>query len=342
MGRVIGGAERHGEVIVELLHFEPGMNDCHSDAAAAAKAVATDPVVCQIPRGNLGPKIQPIVGDFVKITQVAGAGSAEALVNDVLPRRTSLLRRHPTIPKKSQMLCANLDLAVLVVSVEPNFSEGMVDRVLVSTHAQDLKAAIVLNKIDLIPKDSPEREEMDARLVQYENIGYPVLRASAITGEGITELRALLAGRTSILIGNSGVGKSHLLNALGRGQIEVRVGEICERLKLGRHTTTTSTMHRLPGEGEDALLIDSPGARRFSIWDVEGEDLKNHYVEFLPLTHRCRFRDCDHLHEPDCAVKKAVQAGEIAQVRYNSYTKIRKDLLAGREGGLMNSGMLST
>jgi len=144
----------------------------------------------------------------------------------------------------------------------------------------------------------------------------------------------------SILIGNSGVGKSELLNCLGRGQIAARVGEISERLKLGRHTTTTSTLHRLPGEGQAALLVDSPGARRFSIWDVGAEELKDHFVEFLPYAGRCRFKDCSHLQEPGCAVREALEAGKIPQERFSSYAQIRRHLLAGREGLQVHSSQL--
>jgi len=348
VGRVVGGAERHGEVLVEIVadgELDAAEEEAllHSRApVSAAPSSSAGPVVCEIPRGRRAPKETPIVGDFVRIEWGKGAGAAEAFVYDVLSRRTTLLRRHPTTQKKPQLLCANLDLAVLVLSVEPNFSEGMVDRVLVSTHAQGLDAAIVLNKVDLVPEGSPERDEVDRRLSIYERVGYPVLRASAITGEGIPQLRELLAGRISILIGNSGVGKSHLLNELGGGEIAARVGEISERLKLGRHTTTTSTLHRLPGDGEEALLIDSPGARRFSIWDVEGAELKNHFVEFLPFAGRCRFSDCSHLQEPGCAVVEAVEAGRIPKERYDSYAKIRKDMLVGLEGAQIHSSQLST
>ena len=260
----------------------------------------------------------------------------------VLPRKTTLLRRHPTTPAKPQMLCANLDLVVLVVSVEPNFSEGMVDRILVSAHAQGLEVAVVLNKADLVPEGSAGRHEVDRRLRVYERVGYPAVRVSAVSGEGLKELRKLLAGRTSILVGNSGVGKSHLLNALGGGEIEARVGEISEKLKLGKHTTTTSTLHRLPGEGEAALLIDSPGARRFSIWDVEAGELKDHFVEFLEPAGRCKFSNCSHLGEPGCAVRQAVEDGDIPEERHRSYARIRADLAAGMEGGQINPGDLST
>lgn len=261
---------------------------------------------------------------------MAAAADAEAVVEEVLPRKSTLVRRRAGSPHQAQVLCANLDLAVLVLSTEPNFSEGMVDRVLVSAHAQGLEVVIVLNKADLL--DDSERIEVEKRLSVYELAGYKVLLVSALDGQNVEQLRELLCGRTSILIGNSGVGKSQLLNALGEGQIAATVGDISERLKLGRHVTTTSSLHRLPGAGEPAYLIDSPGARRFSIWDVEAAELKDHFVEFLPEAGKCKFSNCNHLEEPGCAVKEAVEEGKISRQRYNSYVSIRQNLLQGQEG----------
>eukprot|EP00434_Breviolum_minutum_P020551 symbB.v1.2.018121.t3/scaffold1433.1/size119041/1 len=324
MGRVVGGAERHGQVLVR---------------------VEDSTVICQIPKGRRAPNLEPIVGDMVNVLWTSAAADAEAIVEEVLPRKTTLVRRHATAAKP-QLLCANLDLAILVLSVEPNFSEGMVDRVLVSVHAQNLDVVLVLNKADLVPKGSQARHDVERRLSIYERIGYKVLFVSALEGEGVKELRELLAGRTSILVGNSGVGKSHLLNRLGEGQIAVTVGSISEKLKLGRHVTTTTTLHRLPGSGDAAYLIDSPGARRFSIWDVRPEELKEHFVEFLPYANGCKFSDCRHLEacavrtlssfvwllairvldcqEPACQVKEAVEEGYIPRERYMSYKRIHQ------------------
>lgn len=351
LGRVVGGAERHGQVLVEVVRSadaeNPGaeVESLRSGGAAAALETLwseqkesslelSEPIICEVPRGKRAPCLPPIVGDIVCLTR-GGVADAQAIVTDVLPRHTSLMRRHPNIGARSQLLCANLDLVVLVVSVEPNFSEGMVDRVLVSAHAQGLDVAVVLNKVDLVPQGSAARVEVDDRLSDYRDIGYPVLCVSAITGEGMPELRQLLSGRVSILVGNSGVGKSHLLNKLGHGEIEVRVGAISNRLKLGCHTTTTSTLHHLPcAEGEqEAVLIDSPGARRFAIWDVEAKFLKDHFVEFLPFASRCRYGNCSHTQkEAGCAVRAAVEAGHISSRRYQSFQRIRDDLLAEREG----------
>ncbi|CAE7237832.1 rsgA [Symbiodinium natans] len=309
-GRVVGGAERHGQVLVKVTD-------------------SNEATICQIPRGRRAPKLQPIVGDEVSIVFTAAAGDAEAVVEEVLPRKSTLVRRRAGTPQ-AQVLCANLDLALLVLSLEPNFAEGMVDRVLVSAHAQGLEVAIVLNKVDLL--EPSQRDEVESRLAVYESVGYKVLLVSALEGDNMEELRQLLCGRTSILIGNSGVGKSELLNALGEGQIAAAVGEISERLKLGRHVTTTSTLHRLPGDGEPAYLIDSPGARRFSIWDVTAAELKDHFLEFLPLAQKCKFSNCNHLEEPDCAVKEALEEGRISRQRYDSYVSIRQSLLEGQEG----------
>ncbi|CAE8641364.1 unnamed protein product, partial [Polarella glacialis] len=347
VGRVIGGAERHGQILVEPLEkVAEGADVGEPRPEASTVPIPGDGqiLICDIPRGKRAPKLPPIVGDLVRIVWSPGAGDAEGVYTllEVLPRRTTLIRRHPNIAAKPQILCANLDLAVLVISVEPDFSVGMVDRVLVSAHAQGLDVAIVLNKADLVPEGGDERREVDERLSVYERVGYTVLRASAETGEGLEELRALLAGRVSILIGNSGVGKSHLLNELGQGQIEVRVGEISEKLKLGRHTTTTSTLHRLPGGTleQPALLIDSPGARRFSIWDVECEELKDHFVEFLKFARDCRYSDCSHTQEPNCAVKEAVEDGLIPRERYISYVQIREKMLEGNEGRKVFPGQI--
>ncbi|CAK9094914.1 unnamed protein product [Durusdinium trenchii] len=308
-GYVVGGAERHGQVLVK---------------------VNQQTLVCRIPKGRRAPNMEPIVGDEVKIR----TSDAEAVVEEVLPRRSTLIRRQTMKP---QVLCANLDLAVLVLSTEPNFSEGMVDRVLVSAHAQSLDVVLVLNKADLVPRGSEARHRVERRLFVYEKIGYKVLFVSALEGEGLEDLRSLLGGRTSILVGNSGVGKSCLLNKLGQGQIEVTVGDISEKLKLGRHITTTTTMHRLPGEGPPAFLIDSPGARRFSIWDVKPEELKEHFIEFIPFARHCKFSDCRHLQEPGCMVKQAVEEGDVPPERYMSYQRIYQVLLEGTEGSFRSA-----
>eukprot|EP00913_Durusdinium_trenchii_P029214 g27388.t1 len=244
-----------------------------------------------------------------------------AVVEEVLPRRSTLIRRQTMKP---QVLCANLDLAVLVLSTEPNFSEGMVDRVLVSAHAQSLDVVLVLNKADLVPRGSEARHRVERRLFVYEKIGYKVLFVSALEGEGLEDLRSLLGGRTSILVGNSGVGKACLLNKLGQGQIEVTVGDISEKLKLGRHITTTTTMHRLPGEGPPAFLIDSP-------------ELKEHFIEFIPFARHCKFSDCRHLQEPGCMVKQAVEEGDVPPERYMSYQRIYQVLLEGTEGSFRSA-----
>ncbi|CAJ1442065.1 unnamed protein product [Effrenium voratum] len=312
-GRVVGGAERHGQVLVKVEDREA--------------------TICQILKGRRAPNLEPVVGDRVQILWTSAAADAVAVVEEVLPRKTSLIK-HASVSPKPQLLCANLDLAVVVVSVEPNFSEGMVDRVLVSAHAQGLDAALVLNKVDLL--DGAERRKVEQRLFVYERIGYRVVFVSALNGDGLEDLKQLLAHRTSILLGNSGVGKSHLLNELGEGQISAAVGSISAKLKLGKHVTTTTTLHRLPGM-EEAYLIDSPGARRFGLWDVQPEELKDHFVEFLPLARECKFADCRHLEEPSCAVKEAVEEGRISRKRYLSYRRIHGLLQEGLEGTRVSS-----
>jgi len=355
LARVIGGIERASEVLAEPLSHEqatialeealkiagrPGVQGAKAEdfqhvRPPPPEAYPDGPptLSAQIPAGRRAPKPTPAVGDIVRLVWTPGTSRTEAYIASVLPRRSSLLRRSSLYSHKPQLLCTNLDLVLLVVSVEPNFSEGMVDRVLVSAHAQGLEVAIVLNKADLLVEGTEERDEVEERLRVYERIGYRVIYTSTLTEEGLDELKELLSGRMSIFIGNSGVGKSHLLNVLAEGQIALRVGKINEKLKLGRHTTTTTTIHRLPSwKGEESLLIDSPGARRFSIWDVEAPELRDHFVEFLPYAGCCKYRDCQHVKEPNCAVKEAVEADSIPRERWESYVNILGSLRADSEG----------
>lgn len=254
-----------------------------------------------------------VVGDLVFID--------DGLVAGIAPRKTELARTD-LMRRRRQVLAANLDRIYVVSAVEPPLKPGLIDRYLVAAHAQGIDAAVIVNKADLIT-DAEEREDLDEMLAPYPDLGYPVLWTSATTAHGLDALLADLAGRCAILVGHSGVGKTSLLNALVPDLAEA-VQALSEGSGRGQHTTTTTTLYRLPCGGE---LIDSPGVRSFGLWGVGPDDLKHHFPEFADPAQRCRFADCRHDAEPACAVQDAVEAGEIAESRYESYLRIRDSLI---------------
>jgi ribosome biogenesis GTPase len=233
----------------------------------------------------------------------------------------------------SQILAANVDLVFCVTSpLSPPFRPRFIDRVLIQADAAGIEALILCNKYDLaggvLGKADPDVEE---RLEDFQRIGYRVLRISAKTGEGMGELRDLLGGRVSLFLGQSGVGKSSILNALLPAPL-ARVGTLNEKYDRGNHTTTMSRMVALPpadgGAAGGAYLIDSPGIRRFVPDGVEPEDLILHMREFAPLAGTCTFGlSCTHRTEPGCKVLEAVHAGVIHEDRYDSFVRIRKELM---------------
>jgi ribosome biogenesis GTPase len=223
----------------------------------------------------------------------------------------------------SQLLAANVDLVLCLTSpLSPPFRPRFLDRVLVQADAAGIPSLIICNKIDL-PGDDPDVEE---RLEDFRRIGYEILRISAKTGEGLDELRGRISGRVSVLTGQSGVGKSSLINALAGG-LRNRVGAMNEKYDRGNHTTTMSVMVELPGGG---FLIDTPGVRRFVPDGVGPRDLIYHMREFAPLAGTCTFGlSCSHRTEPGCKIMEAVAAGVIHEDRYESFLRIG-DELAGK------------
>jgi ribosome biogenesis GTPase len=257
------------------------------------------------------------VGDLVRLERRPAGALAVARL---LPRRSRLSRPDPFHAHRERVVAANLDLAVIVAALrKPPLSTGLLDRYLVALAHGGVPAAIVANKADLIEPPRDEDPEV-AQLAPYRGLGVAVILASARTGEGIEELRALLAGRTVAFVGHSGVGKSALLNALDP-EAGARVGDVSEAHRKGRHTTTRSRVYRLAGT---TRVIDTPGIREFGLWQLSPRELAAYFDELAPFAVACKFGDCSHVHEPACAVRAAAERGELP--RYDTYLRILESL----------------
>jgi len=263
------------------------------------------------------------VGDQVRFIVTENCAG---IIVEVLPRRSQITRRSavpmPGAHPFEQVIVANLDQVVPVfAAAQPAPKWGLLDRYLVSAEAGGLQALICITKLDLVAGSVGKTDaELLAAVQIYRGIGYPVVLTSAVTGEGISELRAALEGRTSALLGKSGVGKTSVLNALQPG-LGLRVNQVNARTGKGKHTTTALEMFPLDGDGgaEPGAIVDTPGIREFGLWDVDGEDLALYFPEMRPLVGRCRFGlDCRHDEEPGCAIRKAVTAVQICPYRYRS------------------------
>jgi len=265
------------------------------------------------------------VGD--RVTLRINEDDDTGLIVKIHERRTKLSRRAAgRRAEQEHVLVANVDAAWTVQAVRmPKLNPGFIDRFLISAEMFDVPAGIILNKIDLLDDD---REEIESIVTIYENLGYPVLRTSATEGRGLDALREQLADRINVVAGPSGAGKSSLLNAIEPG-LDVETGEVSQKTLKGKHTTTFAELHPLSGGG---FVVDTPGIREFGLLELHPADLAHFFVEFVPYLDDCKFQDCTHDHEPGCAVKDAVDRGEIHPQRYGSYLNILDSLLAGEEG----------
>ena len=254
-----------------------------------------------------------VVGDEV----VCEAEGGDCVIVDIVPRRNYVIRRASNLSKESHIIAANVDQALLMVTLRsPETPKEFADRFLVTCEAYKVPATILLSKIDL--QDAEAVAEFRA---VYEGAGYRVLEVSAKEGRGVEKVRELLAGRTTLVSGNSGVGKSTLIQAIDPS-LDIRTGEISDSHHKGRHTTTFSTMYPL---AEGGAVIDTPGIKGFGLLDIDDAELWHYFPEMMRVAPGCRFYNCTHTHEPGCAVVEAVKAGEIAWSRYESYLKILDD-----------------
>lgn len=236
------------------------------------------------------------------------------VIEAVKPRQNEIVR--PDYYDGLKPIASNIDRIIIVSAILPSLSLNIIDRYLVMCENAQIPAVIVLNKMDLLT--SEQRIAIEEQLNIYQRIGYQTLMISAKSGENQEKFTALLARGTSILVGQSGVGKSSLINQL-LPDVNAQVGEINDFSGLGRHTTTTSRLYHLPQGG---CLIDSPGIREFGLWHLEPTQIAKGYREFQPFLGTCKFRDCKHLTDPDCALKEAVEQGKISAVRFENYHRL--------------------
>ena len=255
-----------------------------------------------------------VVGDRVMgITDEQG----NHLIVDIEPRRNYVIRRASNLSKESHIIAANIDRALLMVTLrQPETALEFVDRFLVTCEAYKIPVVLLLSKSDL-----QDPEALVAFRAIYEPIGYRVLEVSTATGEGVEQVRELLIGATTLLSGNSGVGKSTLVQVIDP-TLDIRTGEISDSHHKGRHTTTFSTIYPLV---EGGYVIDTPGIKGFGLIDIEEEELWHYFPEMMHYGQECRFYNCTHTHEPGCAVIAALEEGAIAEQRYESYLKMMDD-----------------
>ncbi|MFQ1048371.1 small ribosomal subunit biogenesis GTPase RsgA, partial [Avibacterium paragallinarum] len=232
------------------------------------------------------------------------------VIEAIHPRKNEITR--PDYYDGLKVIAANIDRIIIVSAVVPELSLNIIDRYLVVCENANIPAVILLNKVDLLSEE--QRQQVETQLKMYQDIGYQTMMISAKTGKHMQDLTALLSSGTSIFVGQSGVGKSSLINAI-LPEVNAQVGEVSELSGLGKHTTTSSRLYHLPQGGD---LIDSPGIREFGLWHLNADQITKGYREFQYFLGTCKFRDCKHLNDPGCALKEAVEKGKIHPIRFNN------------------------
>lgn len=243
----------------------------------------------------------------------------EWTICDIAPRRNYIIRRASNLSKESHIIAANIDRAMIVATIaEPVTATEFIDRFLITCEAYKVPVTILLAKCDLLDANPQAAAEFHRT---YESAGYEVIDLSTVDGRGVERVRGMLDGCTTLLSGNSGVGKSTLVRTIDPS-LDIRTGEISESHRKGRHTTTFSTMYPI---GNGGYIIDTPGIKGFGLIDIEDHELWHYFPEMMRVAADCKFYNCTHTHEPGCAVVQAVECGEIAYSRYESYLKILDD-----------------
>ena len=263
------------------------------------------------------------VGDRVQIVENR---EGTAFITEIEDRKNYIIRRASNLSKQSHIIAANLDQCMLIVTVNyPETSTTFIDRFLATAEAYRIPTCLIFNKTDLYEED--DLRYLDGLVHLYTTIGYPCLKVSAIQGQGIEEVKAKLRGAVTLFSGNSGVGKSTLINALLPGT-DARTGEISQAHNKGMHTTTFSEMYSVDNGG--GYIIDTPGIKGFGTFDMEVEEIGHYFPEIFKASANCRYGNCTHRHEPGCAVLQAVEEHRISESRYQSYLSMLEDKEEGK------------
>ena len=269
---------------------------------------------CQIKgslkKGKQETKNLVAVGDFVFFEPVEGSN----LIFRVEPRRSILSRADNLLRRKEQLIAVNIDQVIITASIlSPSLKPFLLDRYIIASQKGNMDPIIVINKIDLLETEE-DKELVDLCQKVYEDLGIPFLRVSVHTGEGISELKKKMQGKSSVFSGQSGAGTSSLINAVTGSAL--KVGDVVAKTDKGSHTTTTSKLIPIEGEG---FCVDTPGIKSFGVWDLVASEIEHYFVEIKEASLRCKFPGCGHQSEPNCSVKEAIEKGEISPIRLASY-----------------------
>ncbi|MDF3919718.1 small ribosomal subunit biogenesis GTPase RsgA [Salinicola salarius] len=302
---------------------QPGRVAAHFGRSLEVESVEDDQI--RLHRCHLRANLEGLVTGDQVVWRQANDGSGVVVARG---ERRSVLER-PDAHGQLRPVAANIDQILIVVAVEPEPHPNLIDRYLVAAEHTGIPPVLVLNKSDLLP---PEGGALRELLARYDGLGYPLVEASARGEHGLDALQARLAARTSVFVGQSGVGKSSLIDKLLPDET-LRIGALSTDTRKGKHTTTTARLYPLPlkAAADGARrgdLIDSPGIREFGLWHLDERELAEGFIEFRPFLGHCRFRDCRHRQEPGCALIDAVERGDIHPQRFASFQRIRDDIAA--------------